>query len=317
MKVTRREWMVGASANILLAVALASCHAKQTELNIGWQTPLATQGEIVAILQNTDILKEQGLAATFHAFSFGAPQMEAARAGAINVAFVGDQPLINLICAGADWKILCRLFDTRVCLFRNLQRSWSGAKGKTFAAPKGSVAHREAVLYQRSLGLDPDTDVKNVFIDATEIAALLARGGDWGGIDVIAIWEPLASRFKSAPDTVMLYMRKTLGVVGIQGSLAREIANSARLRAVLTAAWQYFLRNEMQAHDWYRQLAGGGLDGAVLQTVARLDRNFADNRPNIILTAADQAELARSIDWANELNPRLKRVNVSDILVAA
>lgn len=166
-KFNRRTILTGLSI-----LPLMSCDRTPKKLRIGWQTPLATQGQLAAILQRTDILKKHGFDSEFLAFSFGTPQMEAARAGALDVAFVGDQPIINLICSGAPWKIFCRLFDTRVGLYRNTARPWSGPKGATFASPKGTVAHREASFWQKDAGLDPERDVKNLFIDAAEIGAL-------------------------------------------------------------------------------------------------------------------------------------------------
>lgn len=314
MPLNRRDWLAGAASFFSLS-ALASCAAEAPDLKIGWQTPLATQGEIAAILQRTALLKENGFDAHFSAFSFGTPQMEAARADAINVALVGDQPLINLICAGADWKILCRLFDTRVSLFRNSAQPWSGPRGATFASPRGSVAHREVMFYERSKGLNPDTDVKNVFVDAAEISALLARGGNWAGIDVIAIWEPLASRFDVEPGIVKLFERKTLGVVGIDGKLASDRDAVTHLRNAIRGAWDFFLKNETQAHNWYRAVAGNQLTDALLMNVARIDRSFLNHKPDIDLTDNDKTELARSISWAREFNSQLQPVRVSDIVV--
>lgn len=308
----RRGFMAAGAA--LLLSPLAACKPEVSGLKIGWQAPLATQGQIAAILQRTDILKRHDLAAEFLAFSFGTPQMEAARAGALDVALVGDQPLLNLIAAGADWKVLCRLFDTRVALFRNSRRPWKGPRSATFASPKGSVAHRELYYYQRAAGLNPDSDVSNVFLDAAEIGALLARG-QWGDIDVIAIWEPLAARFEAAPGVVKLFERKTLGVVGVKGDFARDGERVKRLRAALTEAWQFFLANSRQANDWYNEISASRYPEAELEQIAKLDRNFGSGRPGIDLAPADLVELERALEWGAIFNPKAARPAIRTILV--
>jgi ABC-type nitrate/sulfonate/bicarbonate transport system substrate-binding protein len=311
-RLSRREIIAGTVA--LLASGVTGCGARQSRLKFGWQTPLATQGQLASILRRTDILGHNHLEADFLAFSFGTPQMEAARAGALDVAFVGDQPLINLMCAGAPWKILCRLFDTRVCMYRNAARPWSGPRGATFAAPRGSVAHREMYYYQTAAGLNPASDVTNVFIDAAEIGALAVRR-DWGDVDVIAIWEPLASRFEATPGVVKFFERTTLGVVGVGPGVWQNAQTVAALRSTILDAWRYFLAHEAQAHSWYNELSASNVPAATLARIARIDRNFRSNAPSIDLTAQDRAELARSIDWAVRSNGALNRVAVPQILV--
>src|SRR5208283_851202 len=66
-------------------------------IRLGWQIPLATQGQIVEALKHTDLLDRNGLDVSFVPFSYGGPQSEAALAGDLDVMFVGDQPVINLL----------------------------------------------------------------------------------------------------------------------------------------------------------------------------------------------------------------------------
>jgi ABC-type nitrate/sulfonate/bicarbonate transport system substrate-binding protein len=310
-RIDRRSLLLATAA----ALCTVSCRSSGGRLRIGWQAPLATQGEIASILQRTDILKQHSLMAEFSAFSFGTPQMEAARAGAIDVALVGDQPLINLICAGSDWKILCWLFDTRVCLFRNAARQWRGPRGAVFASPKGSVADREVYYYLHNQGLDPSKDVTILYVDAAEISALLDRK-DWGEIDAIAIWEPLASQFEARSGVVNIYARNTLGVVGVSPSVYRDAQRVDALRASILDAWRFFIANEDEAHQWYREAASNRLDDVILHRIARINRNFSGGHPDIALTAADRKELARSMEWAHIYNPALAIRNVSDIVIS-
>ena len=52
--------------------------ADLTPLRVGWQTTWATQGQLAVILQNSDLLADQGFDATFVGFSYGGPLNEGA-----------------------------------------------------------------------------------------------------------------------------------------------------------------------------------------------------------------------------------------------
>ena len=102
----------------LVIVLIAGCNGKKDKtdlipVRIGWQIPLATQGQVVQVMKNTKVLELNNLKGNFISFSYGGPQSEAALAGELDVIFVGDQPAVNLISKGGKWKIVSRLFYTK------------------------------------------------------------------------------------------------------------------------------------------------------------------------------------------------------------
>ena len=68
------------------SVLFISCGQKKQQISdkvpvrIGWQIPLATQGQVVQVLKRTTLLEQHGLDAKFVSFSYGGPQSEAALA---------------------------------------------------------------------------------------------------------------------------------------------------------------------------------------------------------------------------------------------
>ena len=174
---------------------------KGVAVRIGWQIPAATQGQITQVLKRTDALENRGLNPTFVPYSFGTPQVEAALAGKLDVIFSGDQPAINMITQGGSWKIAARLTYDRVALMvpkNSPIKEIKDLRGKTVASPFGSIAHREAVIWEQAAGLDSDEDVNNVDMDILDIRKLVTAGGGekWGEVDAVAVWESSTSYFE-------------------------------------------------------------------------------------------------------------------------
>lgn len=279
-------------------------------VRIGWQPPLATQGQLVQILKNTDILERHGFRGEFQEFSFGSPQVEAARAGKVDVIFVGDQPALNLVASGAPWKLTSQLFETRVGLLvpPGSTLTVEQLAGKTIASPTGSVAHREATFFASGAGVDPQ-DVKFVGLDVVEIANLV-RTGNWGEIDAIAIWEPSVTQFIAGGLAKMIAEKKTLGVVAASDAFLARDDTRERLQATIEEAWRYLLQNPEQANAWYLEVTGKeyGYTNEFLTQALDLDRNGArisaagEGNPDPALldlrfSPADKCALQRGLQW--------------------
>jgi sulfonate transport system substrate-binding protein len=150
-------------------------------IRIGWQIPAATQGQILQVLKRTNVLEGHGLKPVFVPFSYGGPQVAAAFAGELDVFFAGDQPAINLIAKGGQWKIVARLFEDGVGIIvppNSPIKSVHDLKGKTVASPFGSVAHRDAFREQEAAGLDPYKNVLNKNLDILDIRRRVQAGGN-------------------------------------------------------------------------------------------------------------------------------------------
>jgi len=280
-----------------------------TSVRIGWQVPLATQGQIVQVLKRTDLLESYGLQGVFVPFSYGGPQTEAALAGELDVIFVGDQPAVNLIARGGKWKIVSRLFYTKTAIMvppNSLVHSIADLRGKTVASPFGSVAHREAILKQRASGLDPDKDVQNVNLDILEISNVVQAGGDrsWGKIDAVAVWEPSTSLFELRKMARIVDFTRTLGVVAVSDEfLAQHREPAVRFLAATLDAWAYFATHTSEVNQWYIADAHLAYTPDVLDSAARVEPNYAARSfKDIDLRLTDDhiATLGAAAAWANE-----------------
>jgi ABC-type nitrate/sulfonate/bicarbonate transport system substrate-binding protein len=289
-------------------------------IRIGWQIPSAAQAQIVQVLERTDVLERHGLEPRLIPFSFGTPQVEAALAGRLDVFFAGDQPAINLLAHGGRWKIVARLMYDRVAVLvptHSPMQRIEDLMGKTVASPFGSVAHREVIVHQESVGLDADDDVRNVDLDILEIRRrVLAKGAQsWGEIDAAAVWEPVASRLELEGFARPLATSRTLGVVVVSDEfIARHPEAAVQLLVALARSWEYFSRNPERVMRWYMDDAQLGYVPETLASAARLDPNFGARSLGEIdlrLHEEDIATLERGAAWGREIGAEVPRIRES------
>jgi ABC-type nitrate/sulfonate/bicarbonate transport system substrate-binding protein len=280
-----------------------------TEVRIGWQIPLATQGQIVQVLKHTNLLEEHGLYGRFVPFSYGGPQTEAALAGELDVIFVGDQPAVNLIARSGKWKIVSRLFYTRTAIMvppDSPIKQMEDLRGKTVASPFGSVAHREAILKERAASLDPDKDVTNVNLDILEISSVVQGGGKetWGKIDAVAVWEPSTSLFEIKHLARVVDWTRTLGVVAISDGFIQNHSNeTTQLLEAILKAWAYYASNRAEVDKWYINDARLSYSTDVLESASRVEPNITSHNISEIdltLTENQLQMLDTCSQWAFE-----------------
>ncbi|MCX6580144.1 MAG: NrtA/SsuA/CpmA family ABC transporter substrate-binding protein [Candidatus Aminicenantes bacterium] len=280
-----------------------------TSVQIGWQIPLATQGQIVQVLKQTDILETHGLEANFIPFSYGGPQSEAALAGELDVIFVGDQPVINLIARGGKWKIVSRLFYTKTAIMVPMNssiRKIEDLRGKTVASPFGSVSHREAILKEQSAGLNADKDVNNINMDILEISNVVQSGGDksWGKIDAVGVWEPSTSLFEANKLARVVDYTRTLGVVAISDDfMAKHPGETVKFLRAILEAWAYFAAHTDQVNQWYIKDAKLSYTPEILKMAASVEPNYnAKSIKDIDLDLNDEhiKTLEKGAEWSFE-----------------
>jgi ABC-type nitrate/sulfonate/bicarbonate transport system substrate-binding protein len=296
---------------IAVSFCLIGCPGKSERnkvlVRIGWQIPLATQGQVVQVLKRRDSLPQRGLEGRFAPFSYGGPQAEAALAGELDVIFVGDQPVINLIARGGKWKIVSRLFYTRTAIMAPIGspiQKMEDLRGKTLASPFGTVAHREATLKEASVGLDPDKDVKNINVDILEISNLVQAGGTerWGNIDAVGVWEPTTSLFEQKNLARVVDSTRTLGVIAMSEEfIAKNPAAAAAFLAAVLESWAYFAANTDQVNKWYIDDAKLSYSPEVLASAAKVEPNYsAKSIDDIDLRLSEDhiATLEKGAQWS-------------------
>jgi sulfonate transport system substrate-binding protein len=301
-QIGRRTLLSGA-----LAAAVVACRKttpEQSPVRLGWQIPLAIQGQIVQVLKRGRA-GSRGPELSFAPFSYGGPQMEAALAGRLDVVFVGDQPLINLLSRSDGWRIVSRLFYTRTALLvppGSKLETAADLRGRTIASPFGSVAHREATLWQESAGLNPASDVKNVNLDILEISNLVqTSAASWQAIDAVSVWEPTTSLLTMRDKARLLLERRTLGVAAMSRAFMEREDQAVTVMEKVLRSWAYFAQNRDEVDDWYAKDAGLSYSRQVLKTIAEIDPAVHAHKASDVdlqLSGEHIAELERSADWA-------------------
>ncbi len=279
-----RATAIAALLSILIACPVKGLGDERDEtavpIRVGWQIPAVTQAGIVQVLKRTDVMARRGLEPRLVPYSFGTPEIEAALAGKLDVFFAGDQPTINLLARGGRWKIVARLYYDRVAIVVPPESPVSTLRelrGKRVASPFGSIAYREALLGQRSAGLDPNTDVENVNADILDISDRIRTGGveNWGDMDAAAVWEPYASAFRLSGLTRNLSEKLALGVVAMSDDfVARNPDAATQFLVALTQAWHFFARNPERVLRWYNDDTQLEFTEEALLDAVKIDPNF-------------------------------------------
>ena len=320
--------IVTAAIIVFLAATSGYSAASQVErdltpVRIGWQVPSSTQGQIVQVLKRTDVLEQHGLIPTFIPYSYGKPQIAAALGGKLDVVFSGDQPAINLVSASGTWKIVGRMNYDRVAMMVPVGSPIAGfedLRGKTVASSFGSIAHREAFLWQQAAGLDPNQDVKNVNMDILDIQDLVTAGGGekWGDIDAVVVWETSTSLFELGKLARALDASPTIGVISFSEEFMSERPEAAaRLLVAISQSWEYFSQHSERVRQWYIDDSQLGYTPASLDSAARFDTNFGVQSVGDVslrLTEKNVATLEQGVIWKQEQERSSVRMPMRDFV---
>jgi ABC-type nitrate/sulfonate/bicarbonate transport system substrate-binding protein len=268
-----------------------------TTVRVGWQVSWATQGQLAQTLEHTNALELFGLRGDFRSFTYGAPLSEAALANELDVAFVGDQPAINLVSRTSEWKLVARLMDFRVALIvpPNSQiKTVADLKGKTLGIPFGASTHRFALQMLRDAGLDPSTNVKILNIDIQEQGDVVRAGGggQWAKVDAFASWDHHIALYKRQGLARILSSGTALGVVAMSDRFIQAHPEAAaKFLAAYKLAYYYYASHPDQANSWFAGASQGKIDASILQEVASIEPNLKATSVQQINIALEQSHL--------------------------
>lgn len=312
---------------VVLAVGLNGCSNRdpkpgEATLRIGWQPPWANQGQIVAIMKNTDVLKKENVKAEFVPFTYGAPLIEAALAGRIDVAFAGDQPIMNLVSKSDDWKIVARMTRYRSGIVVPLESSVQNLtelEGKTVATAFGSTTHRDLVRVFSENGLEGK--VKIVNLDQAEHAAVIEAGGRtvWGQIDAIATYDPTitAAINKGAARILQTWASPALVAIRTEVLASRREEVVRFLRAYRDSYVRY-AADPSKANEWYSAESRLPLTATEYATLAGFEPNLSAKSAGAVSLQIDEAfrmELQKNADVALKLGILKSKLDLNRVIV--
>jgi ABC-type nitrate/sulfonate/bicarbonate transport system substrate-binding protein len=270
---------------VVVAVMLAAGCAQasqpqQGHVVVGWQTPWATQGQVVQALNHTDILSTNGLSAEFKGFLSGAPLNEAALAGAVDVFFTADQPAAALMSRSPDFVIVGRLMYNRVSLYvppSSPIHSVADLRGKAIGMPFGAAAQRRAYVAMAQAGLKPGRDFTAVNTDMAEQVAIINSGtnASWGAVDALAGFDPTPAMLEASGRIRMLSTNTVVAVVVASKSFLKREGEAAAFLRSYVQAWYYYMTNQSQTNKWFIEASGLALTSEAPLTLA------ASVEPNI------------------------------------
>lgn len=185
---------------------------------LGWQTPWATQGQLVMGLKHTNLPSLVGIDLKYVGFAYGGPLNQAALAREVDILLTADQPAIALLSRTSDYKIVARMMYNRTCLYvppTSHIHSLGDLVGTRISGPVGAAAERIAMKAIQDAGVDLNT-IQFGNLNMAQQAALLVRGaqeGRWSTIDALYGFDPLPAQFESRKIARMLNCGKVVSVV--------------------------------------------------------------------------------------------------------
>lgn len=269
-----------------IAIFLPSCGgndsrtAQKTSVRVGWQVAWATQGQIAQSMMKTNALELANLDGDFKQFLYGAPLSEAALANELDVAFIGDQPAINLISKTPDWKIVARLMDFRVAIVvppNSDVKEIKDLKGKTVGIPFGASTHRFALQAFRDAGLEPGKDITLLNIDIQEQGETIraAGGKAWSKVDAFASWDHHIASYEKEGLARILSTGTALGVVAMSNRFISQNPEAAKdFLAAMKLAYFYYAKHQSDTDRWFADAAQGKISPELLAQVAEIEKNL-------------------------------------------
>lgn len=155
-------------------------------LKVGDQRAISIQ----VLLEASGQLADAPYKVEFSTFTAGPPLVEAASAGGIHLAQVGNTPAVFGAAAGANIKVVGALEATgKGDAILVAKDSPVGAvadlKGKKVAVTKGSSANANLLLHLKKAGLSLQ-DIEPIYVAPADGYAALTRGE----VDAWAVWDP-------------------------------------------------------------------------------------------------------------------------------
>lgn len=275
-----------------------------TKVNLGWQTPWATQGQLTQILTHTDIAKKNGLDIALKGFESGAPLNEAALAGQVDVLFTADQPAATLLSKSSDWVIIGRLMYNRVSLYvppKSSINTVADLRGKKVAVPFGTAAQKMLLTSEKEAGLDPKTDVTNMNLGIYEQSDLVKdpEATMWGSIDAMAGFDPTPAIFEQKKLVKNIKSDKVVSVIVMSKNFIK--AHPEAPKQFLTAFaqdYEYYRSNASQANQWFTEAAKLNVPEEALTASASIEPNLSkENDIRIAFNDDDYARMQATADF--------------------
>lgn len=267
---------------LLLFVALGSAQAGDA-LRLGWQTPWATQGQLVAVMQRTNIAELVGLDMQYVGFAYGAPLNRAALGGAVDVLLTADQPAAALIDKGGRFQIVGRMMYNRTCMYvhpASRVKSAADLGRARLLGPSGAAAERIAAQMLHSAGVDAAA-VTWGDLDMAGQSALIRGQNDkgWSNVDALYGFDPLPAVWELGGKVRIVGCGRVVSFV----VASRELIQSRpqvldRFLRAFSLAWYAYAKDPVRANALFRDIASLDIPDTALDAAAAVEPNKSAKR---------------------------------------
>lgn len=293
-----------------------------TEVPAGTTLVVADQSErLQSVLRISGELDKLPFKVEFANFVGGPAILEAFRAGAADVAQVGDVPPIHALVAGQDVPIIAAYQTSTTALKLAVApgkpvSTLADLKGKKIAYAEGT-AQQAAVLRAIDKAGLKTSDVQLVRLQLAEFLDAVRTGQ----VDVAPLIEPNVTRFLRTPGTSLIPDSETAGIYGglaylyARRAVVQDQAKAAATRALVGAfvrayqwanthpeewARRYYVENQKVSADDARRI----VDSLGTYVFPHLDQKIVDRQQATIDAIAKAGELPKKVQAANGFDLR-------------
>ncbi|MEU4343715.1 ABC transporter substrate-binding protein [Nocardia sp. NPDC023852] len=293
-----------------------------TEVPAGTTLVVADQSErLQSALRISGELDKFPFKVEFANFVGGPAILEAFRAGAADVAQVGDVPPIHALVAGQDVPIVAAYQTSTTALKLAVApgkpvTTLADLKGKKIAYAEGT-AQQAAVLRAIDKAGLKTSDVQLVRLQLAEFLDAVRTGQ----VDVAPLIEPNVTRFLRTPGTTLLPDSETAGIYSglaylyARRAIVQDPAKAAATRALVTAfvqayqwanthpeewASQYYVENQKVSADDAERI----VDSVGTYVFPHLDQQLVDRQQDTIDAIAKAGELPKKVQAGNGFDLR-------------
>jgi len=268
---------------ILLTIITLPLFSFSADLRIGWQIPWSVQGQIVAVLKNTDALKKQGLTAKFVGKTFGPELNELALANEIDVVLTADQPAATLFSKDKGWVGIARLMYNRTATYVPVNsdiKTIKDLKTKKVGVPFGAAAQRVTYEAVKQESLDPAKDLQFSNLGILEQDALIRKNAKdtkkWDQFDALSGFDPLPARLETEGLIKVIHEGKVVALVLMnEAYIQKNPEVPKKLILALQEAYQFYQKNTAKANQWYIEDSKlAGMNDKVFALTSKFEPNL-------------------------------------------